>query len=224
MHMRKALSRHTAVLTLALVVVGCAVYSESPVAAGNMAHAHMGHVGKAWNDTPGGKGLLPTAIAEAKIAAQHAGFAASKPDNLAWMQTHTRHVLHAVDPSVESKGPGLGYGVKKAAAGCAKHIGLAAKSDGASKNVKAHAVHIATSCSNTMARVREIAALGKFVLSSNSAADAADTVERIKVLSDQLLAGVDANGDGKITWHQDEGGLAEAAKHLGFMSKGEGMG
>lgn len=173
---RKTMARNTMALTLALTIIGCAASSNSPTMAKNMAHAHMDHLTKGWKDTPGGKGLLPTAIAEAKIAAQHAGFAGKKPDNPGWMQSHTRHVLHAVDPSRQTKGPGLGYGVKKAALGCAKHVGLAAKGDGASKNVKAHSVHVATACNNSAARAKEIIALGKFVLSSQDAKSAAGLV------------------------------------------------
>ena len=45
----------------------------------NVAHAHIGHVMTKWSDTPKQWGFLPTALMEAKIAAQHAGFAASKP-------------------------------------------------------------------------------------------------------------------------------------------------
>ena len=98
-------------LTLAVAIAagGFASASDKATAAEKMSHSHMGHVTKAWTDTPDGIGLLPTAAAEAEIAAQHAGFAAEQPGNLEWMQMHTRHVLHAVDPSVEPKGPGLGY-------------------------------------------------------------------------------------------------------------------
>lgn len=208
-------------LGLALVVGACAGSNE--MAKKNMAHAHMGHVTKGWNDTPDKKGLLLTAIAESKVAAQHAGFAASKPDNLNWMKTHTHHVLHAVDPSLENKGPGLGYGVVRGATGCAKHIEFAANSDGASDNVKAHAVHVATACNNTVARAKEIIAVGDNILAANDAAAAAPHVKKLKMLSDQLLTGADANGDGKITWQKGEGGLNEADKHMGFMAKGEGM-
>jgi len=45
----------------------------------------------------------------------------------------------------------------------------------------------------------------------------------MKMLAGQLLSGVDANGDGKISWKKGEGGLMEAKKHMGFMAKGEGM-
>lgn len=212
-------------LTLGLTVfaAGYAVAVDQAGAAGNMAHAHMGHVTDGWKDTPGGKGLLTTAIAEATVAAQHAGFAAQKPADLAWMKLHTHHVLHAVDATLEAKGPGMGYGVMKAAQGVGQHITFAAKSGDASDNVRTHAVHVATTAENTVARSKEIVALGQNILAAGTAADAAPMVQKMAALAGQLLDGADANGDGKITWQQGEGGLNEAAKHMGFMAKGEGM-
>ncbi|MGH6943296.1 MAG: hypothetical protein ACREH6_03625, partial [Geminicoccaceae bacterium] len=112
-------------LPAALLLAGCAggtSPSASPPEA-NMAHVHMGHVLTSWKDTPEQKGFLPTAQAEAELAAQHAGFAASRPDDLAWMKMHIGHVMNAIDPSVEPAGPGLGYGVKRAATGVAQHVG-----------------------------------------------------------------------------------------------------
>ncbi|MCZ6512105.1 MAG: hypothetical protein O7A62_16145, partial [Alphaproteobacteria bacterium] len=189
----------------------------------NMVHAHMGHVLTGWKDTPDKKGLLPTAMAEADIAKAHVGFALKQPNNLKWLKLHTGHVLHAVDPSVEPKGPGLGYGVAKAATGVAAHINFAAGSDGASKNVKAHATHVATSAENTVGWTKQIVALGKQVQASTSASDAAAKVRQIDKLVAQLADGTDANGDGKVTWVKGEGGLGQAQLHKGFMSKGEGL-
>ena len=56
--------------------------------AGEEARAHIGHVMTGWKDTPDGKGLLAVAIEETEIALAHAEFAAKKPDDLKWMQTH----------------------------------------------------------------------------------------------------------------------------------------
>ena len=189
----------------------------------NEAHIHIGHVMTGWTDTPEKWGLLPTAIAEAKVAAKHAGFAASKPADLAWVKTHIGHVLHAVDPSVEPKGPGLGYGVIKAAGGAAKHVGFSAKSEGASKNVKTHAVHVDTSAKNVVTWGKLIVRLGKKVKAAKTAGQAAPMVKKIEQLAARLVAGEDVNGDGKVTWHASEGGLKEAEKHMGFMMKGESL-
>lgn len=46
--------------------------------------------------------------------------------NLDAMKLHAGHVIHAVDPRIEPKGPGLNYGVKRAALGVVERIQQAA--------------------------------------------------------------------------------------------------
>ncbi len=207
----------------AIVCAAMAFGGANVALAQNMAHAHMGHVADSWGDTPNEMGLLPTAIAEAEIAVQHAGFAADQLDNLEWMKTHAKHVLHAVDASAIEAGPGLGYGVKNAATGVAKHIGFAAESDEATENVKLHAVHVATSANNTVARVDEIVQYVGQVLAASTAAEAAPAANEMLRHAKQLLDGRDANGDGNVSWKQDEGGLKASEKHMGFMRAGENL-
>lgn len=178
---------------------------------------HLGHVANAFGDTPDGMGLLPAALAEARIAAQHATLAARDPNNLASMKTHAGHVLHALDPAVVMVGPGRGYGVKKAATGVASHVELAAKAAGASPNVINHSNHIATAARNTVERADQIIALAQQVQNATSAADAANLISQIVSLTDQLVKGADTNGDGRITWEKGEGGLQQAQEHLTLM-------
>ncbi len=210
------------ILTLALIVVGV---STSGVIAeqGGAGHNHIGHVADAWNDTPDGQGLLPAALAEARIAAQHAGLAARDTSDLDAMKRHTGHVLNAVDPSVMENGPGLGYGVKRAAELAAKHIQAAANSDGASQAITTHANHVATSAQNTVARADEIVMLAQKIDGTSSASAAAPLVQELNTLSMQLVDGNDANGDGRVGWQEGEGGLAQAEQHLGLMKKAEGL-
>jgi hypothetical protein len=186
--------------------------------AASMAHAHMGHVMKSWGDTPGKVGLLTILEEEATVAAQHAGFAASKLDDLAWMQLHTHHVRHAMDPASEKGGPGKGYGVIKAAKGVVAHIGFAAASEGASDNVKLHAVHVSTATQDVVDWGEQVMALSEKVLAATSASEAAGPVQEIQTLTKQILEGA-----GGKSWKKGEGGIAQAKQHMGFMEKGEGM-
>jgi hypothetical protein len=137
-----------AALAAAALLVACASGRDQPPsqAETGMSHVHMGHVLTAWQDRREQRRLLPTAQAEAEVAARRAGFAASKPEDLAWMQMHVRHVMHAVDPSAEPR-----------------------------------------------------------------------------TLTQAIVAGTDANGDGTVGWGADEGGLAQAAQRMQFMKDGEGM-
>lgn len=182
---------------------------------------HIGHVVNAFTGTPDGMGLLPAAMAEARIAAQHAGLAARDPSNLGAMQLHAGHVINALDPTIVPTGPGRGYGMKKAANGTAQHIELAAKAPGASQNVITHANHVATAARSAVDRADKIIALAQKVQASTSAAEAAALISQMVSLSDQLIKGVDANADGKITWEKGEGGLQQAQEHVTLMLAGE---
>ena len=178
-----------------------------------------------FNDTPGMAGLLRVAAAEAAVAATHAGLGARTPDDLAMLKLHATHVLHAVDPTtVTLTAPGQGYGVKKAAAGVAAHIELAAGVDGASANVKTHSAHVATAARNTVKKVDQIIALAKQVGEATTAAAASALFNQMVPLAQQLMAGVDANGDGRITWEENEGGLQQAEEHVTLLLRGEGSG
>lgn len=184
---------------------------------------HVGHVVNSFGDTPMNQGLLPVALAEAKTAAQHATLAARAPTNLETMKLHAGHVINAIDPTIVTAGPGLGYGVKRAAMGVGNHIDLAAKAPGASPNVIMHASHVSMSAKNTVTRCDQIIALAKQIQAATSASDAAALVNQLVSLTSQLTAGADANGDGKIGWQENEGGLQQAQEHVTLLLAGEGM-
>lgn len=211
-------------ITLGLALSAATITATTSAAfAASKAHAHMGHVSKSWNDTPDKVGLLTIAIKEAEIALFHANAAAKNLENLKWMQTHARHVLHAVDASQEAKGPGKGYGVLKGAKGSAFHIKVAAKQSDASDDVKTHAVHVAASAQNTVDRALRIVKVAKQILTATSAKSAATLTKRMQGIAVELQNGRDANGDGEVTWHKGEGGLKHATKHMGVMYSLEGI-
>lgn len=217
-HMRTYLA-----FALVLLVVGAVTSGRLAGQQGNMVQTHIGHVTDSFQATPNQQGLLPTALADAKVAAQHATLAAKMPDNLDAMKLHAGHVIHAIDPSVEMKGPGGGYGVKRAAAGVAQHIQLAAKIEGASANVKTHSNHVATAANTVVQRSDGVVALAQKIRAATAAAEAAKMVTELIALTEQLAAGVDANKDGRVSWDAPEGGLAQAEQHMGLMKKGEGL-
>jgi len=207
--------------SVSVTVLFGAMVLGAPVMAETVAQTHMGHVSTAWGDTPDGVGLLPAALAEAEIAAYHAGVAVTKTDDLDWMKEHAGHVLQAVNG--EGNGPGLGYGVLQAAEGVAYHIGIAAEDASATDNIKLHAEHVAVSANNVVAWVAAIEDHVAKVQAASSAAEAAPFAMELQMLASALAGGVDANGDGDITWVKGEGGLNVAAAHMGIMFEGEGM-
>ncbi len=215
--MHKSLS--ATVLAMALI------HSPLTLAAapGNASHAHLGHVMTQWHDTPDQQGLIMTALNEAKIAQGHAEAAAKRPNDLKWMKMHTAHVLHALDPSAIAKGPGLGYGLIKAAKGVSKHIGAAAKQADASEALKLHTVHVATAAGNAVVWAEEALRLCAAIAKSSSAGQAQPLLQTLVKLTQQIQVGTDANGDGAVTWHQGEGGLNESFKHAGIIAKLDGV-
>ncbi len=195
--------------------------SSTAFAQQKASHVHMDHVLKSWNDTPDQKGFLETSQAEVAIALQHIKLAVAKPGDLDNIKLHAAHVIHALDPSVIAKGPGLGYGVKKAAAGVVAHIGFAAKAGDASDNVKLHAVHVSASANNIVQWVDEAVALAQGVDKQSTAGYALTEAKKVRRVLDRIIEGFDANKDGTTSWQEGEGGLAQAAQHMGFMTQGE---
>lgn len=182
---------------------------------------HLGHVVSSFMDTPDKSGFLPMALVEAKIAAQHAAFAARTPTNLQSMQTHAAHVIHAIDPTQAQSGPGKGFGMKRASGGIAQHVELAAKETGASPNVKTHATHVAAAARSAMARGDQAIAIAKQIMAATTADAAAALVAQLVSICDQFIAGSDVNADGRIGWGDGEGGLQQAQDHLGLLLAGE---
>lgn len=209
------------VITAALATAALA--AAAPTSAQSAAHRHIGHVGDMFNGTPDNVGLLAAAQAEAEVAAAHAGYAAGSED-LAGIQRHIVHVLHAVDPSTSERGPGRGYGLARAASGCAGHIGMAGESDDASDAVKAHSTHVGTSCSNVAAWAESIAEKAAEVAAATDMAAAKALADEIAAMTDAILNGTDADGNGRVSWGEGEGGLAQAATHLRLMKEAEGLG
>lgn len=183
----------------------------------------VSYVAANYLDTPDKSGLLPMAQAEARIAVQHAGFMTRALDNLQTMQMHAGHVLHAMDPSTMPKAtaPGKGYGVKRALDGVIAYSDLAAKTVGASPNVKTHTAHIIEAAKSTSLRADQIIALTKKIQSATSAAAAAPLVSQLNSLCNELVAGNDLNHDGKIVFGAGEGGLQQAQDHMNLLIAGE---
>ena len=176
---------------------------------------HIGHIMESFKDTPKQQGLLPTALEEAKIAAQHAALAAKSKDSLEQMKLHAGHVINAVDPTVEPKGPGLGYGVKKAAAGVAQHVELAAKVEGASAAAKNQALYVSRWAANVVKWSDEAIELAQEIRAATSAAQAANVANELATITEQLIAGIPPVGR-----FDAQGGLQQAQERMELMKKG----
>jgi len=211
----------------ALAITAFAIVGSIPSAVqaqANPVHSHIGHAADSFRGTPEGMGLLPTAVAEAEIAHQHATLAGGDTSDLEGMQRHMAHVIHALDPSVVESGPGHGYGVVAAAEGAARHTELAAASAGASDGVKTHATHVATAARSAGTNAEAAIEVAESIQEAEDAETAAELLIELTALTDAILNGTDADGDGRIGWQEGEGGLAQATTHMGLLKRGEGIG
>ncbi|MGB1839985.1 MAG: hypothetical protein ACPHWZ_02665 [Longimicrobiales bacterium] len=205
-----------AVLALTLATYGAA--AQNPV------HAHIGHAADAFRGTPDGMGLLPTAIAEAEVAHQHATLAGRDLSSLEGMQRHMAHVIHALDAGRVEGGPGLGYGMIPASERAAQHTELAAASEGASDAVKTHSVHVATAARSAAAHAERAIEVAERIQEAETAEEAAAMLNELTALMDAALNGLDADENGRISWQDGEGGLAQANTHMGLIRQAEGIG
>ena len=170
------------------------------------AHLHIGHVMTNWRDTPGTRGFLPVAVDEARVAVLHARLTV-KASSLDDIKLHAGHVLNALDPTVEPKGPGAGYGVKKAAAGALQHLDFAVKADGATATITTHAAQVSSSLSNVLQWVDQAIAAAQRIRAATDAADAAGPAADLAALMVRI---------------SDEG-LQQAQTHMGLILKAEGL-
>ena len=209
-------------------------------APGSPAHAHIGHVMTSWTDTPGTKGFLPTAIADAQVAMEQVERADLEGRiNDFWL--YGGYVLNALDPGPDTEAllktayarlpttyvkievPGSGYGIKRAVAGALQHVQLAAKSEGASDNVKTHAAHVTASLENVAKWTDQAIVTTRKLLEAKDVGSGQVFVDELTAQIGQIAIGTDANGDGQTGWQTGEGGLRQANTHMRLMMKGEGM-
>jgi hypothetical protein len=168
-------------------------------------HSHLGHVMTAWKDTPGTVGLLTVALSDTRVAAAHAQLTA-KSTTLDDFKLHAGHVLHALDPTVEPKGPASGYGVKKATAGSVQHAGFAAAADTASAALKTGVAAVSARLNETNATVDRAIGVAQKIRAATSPADASTLARELATLATDIGAG-----------------LEEAQQQMRAMMKAEGL-
>ena len=233
--------KHAVELMMAVFVVTTnATAAHSQADSVNPVHAHIMRVMTSSNDTPGTKGLLPTAIEDADIVVEQME-RADLEGRINDFVLYGGYVLNALDPGAETDAllktayarlpttylkieiPGTGYGLKKAIAGALRHVQLAAKTEGASDNVKTHSTHVTASLENVAKWTDAAIAIARKLLVAKDVGDGQPLVDELVGLAGQIATGHDANNDAQIGWQTGEGGLRQAHTHMRLMMKGEGM-
>lgn len=181
-----SLRGHWLVLVLALFTGGC-VSVQLP----SMAHVHVGHAVTAWPDTPARKGLFDVAQQDARILAEHAGYAVAGARDLAEVKLHLGHVLHALDPALEPLGPGTGYGLMKALDGAANHLEFAREVKDASANLQTGLPPLVETLRQLRAQSEVLAALARDARQSRDSAQVVAYAEELRHRGSRLVAQLD---------------------------------
>jgi hypothetical protein len=207
--------------TIILAAGLLAMPKEVPGQQTGEALTHFNHVATGFTGAPGGRGLVVTTAIEVNTAMMYANFAAGNPTNLDAMKANVRNVLHALVPEQGAKGPGLGFGAKRAAEAVVTHIELAVKSPGASETLRKLGPAVAQAGRAVAARAQEMTDLGKRVLAAQTPTQAAPLVEQLRALALQLDLGRDANGNGQIELNAVEAGMNQLEAQIYSIFEGD---
>ena len=201
-------------LFLVVGLVGCGTMKKvgdwmAPEKGPTMAHVHVGHAMTHWKTTPDKMGLFVVAEKEADIAYTHASMALQKPIDLNRVKLNIGNAMHAIDPETQKRGPGLGFGLKRALNEAVSHITYASESKDATENVKAFVAPFAQNAIATIERCDLILALGADIQKAESAQEAAALAEEVVILTRANLNGMNASGNGGAVTDSNDYGLKQ---------------
>lgn len=185
------------------------------------AHLHLFHVMTNWVDTPQNAGLLATAVSDAAVASVHAKLA--EGGSLSVMQLHAGHILNALDPGLEPKGPASGYGVKKAVAAARQHLDMSVRAEGVTANIKTHALNVSTALANAAQWTDQAIATATEIRAASTELDATNALERLIALTTAIGEGANSDKNRQLIGQRNGGGLAQAQAQMRLMMAGEGL-
>ena len=157
----------------------------------SIAHVHVGHVISGWPDTPGKRGLFDNAQQDARIAAEHAGYAVEGARNLPSVRMHLGHVMNVFDPVEEPVGPGSGYGLQRALGGMADHLGYAVEVPDATPTLQAALRPLIADLRQEQVEMRLLAGMARTARIQRSAAHVVAYAQEIRQRCDALAARLD---------------------------------
>ena len=70
-------------------------------------------------------------------------------------------------------------------------------------------------------RSHPVGTLASQIRQATTATEAAALASQLTSLAEQLIAGADSNGDGRIGWQEGEGGLQQVEQHINLLAQAE---
>lgn len=163
-------------------LAGCVTVVRPPVA-----HVHIGHAITGWVDTPNREGLAVVAQREAETAAELARLAFQSRRNPGEVKRLAGDALHALDPALQPRGPGTGYGLIRAIDGAIDHVKFAADSGDASKNLGDSIIGLESSASKVRQAAKVSVAIAQEIRRSEKPEDLASLSEEMKAQTEEVV-------------------------------------
>jgi serine/threonine protein kinase len=175
--------------------------------------------------------LLDGLETEAFLGQDHLGFSREGivGDNLASGLNHAEHALNILvgtdDPRFgdknndgQAQNPGDGFGVLGYLNTLQEKATAAAKADPTSAELALHVEFLQAVIENSLLRTNGIAQLLERAFIQDSASGALTLIDQALVLYDELLDGLDINGNGTVEPLQGEGGILLVVQHTGYLA------
>jgi len=189
------------------------------------------------SDTPDNVGYLLGLRTQAEIVASHVSLTdlALGPQDLVGVHRHAEHLINAIEGlhgpnfgDVDGDGrilnPGDGKGLLSTSQGpgyiesVVQHAQAAIDAPDATGEIKLHAGHVLIGAQNTQTWVEQIDAKALELVRVQDIGTARAIFEEMRLLSENMLDGVDANGDGQIAPIPGEGTILTAYQHAQFAA------
>jgi len=163
--------------------------------------------------------LLDSALIEARVAAQHAGFAVSA-GNIRSARTHAEHTINILrgteedwDGSGTPQNPGRGIGVYTFLDAIDEQLDAVVAADAESQTLLANAEFIRVCTANVRTWADEIVTLEQEIIAGEEKSAVQDEAELSETLADQLKEGYDLNQNGIVEPFEGECGLEQIPEY-----------
>ncbi len=150
-------------------------------------------------------GLLPTALAEARVAATHAALAL-KTEDLAELHQYATDVLHAIDPSLASSPTGQGAGVRPTVQAIVQQLSLVAVPN-ATEDVRRLTPGAQMAAANVLTWCDALVSTATAIRNAKTVADAKALTPALTTISTQIITGVAGPSTRGTPMPRGEGGL-----------------
>ncbi|WP_417594048.1 hypothetical protein [Oceanospirillum sp.] len=216
-------------LPLALIfaiLAGCASDNIQEIEAGYDEDGGAGPVAMSYiddvaTDIRGQQGLLAIARSDAELIHTHASLAMQRAQDSDWVKMHAIHIRHTLAPASAESGAVSSYGLLKAVNHVKDRVELAMEQNDASDAIEFHGEQITLSADSVLERGQQLLALADQIIHTPRYSDLSGEAPKLVLLAEQILSGEDLNGDGEISWEDNEPGLDQAMKYLDYLKEKE---